>query len=283
MRVHLVKRAAGAALLALLAPAPAHAQAEPSVEDAVLVLGSDEFLAALGSCLPAAGRPAEITMSIRVDATGATSLLEVSPPLGAQATACADKAVASLSFPDTVRGIEITFAVPVEDLPLPPAPPPQPAQPKTAPLIASPLAPPVYYAPVYVPPTSVKTGPSWQELEDSGRRKLVAGAVILPIGGVLFTGGILMGWAADRESKRNSNDDTIDADEAASVPTLVMLSAISILGGLAMMTIGSVLLGIGKRRLGQAERMKAGSQGFLPTPSLLALERGASLTLTWTF
>jgi len=234
------------------------------VDEAVAVLESEQFLASLGGCFPPSDRPAEVTLTTRVSGEGVASLTQIAPMLLAGTSACLAQVVAGLTFPQSAWGIEITFAVPVADLP---APSPPPAPPLVDPAAMPPTAAVYYVAPQPVP----RPGADWKTLHDSGTRKVRAGATLLGVGCALFISGIIMAAVMSH----TSNEGTIVAMTAPMV--------LSLFGGLGMLIQGAIVLGIGRRRIRQAEQMRAGLSGLLPLPSLVPLAGGAALLLAWTF
>ncbi|MBW2261309.1 MAG: hypothetical protein JRG91_04980 [Deltaproteobacteria bacterium] len=250
-------------LALVLCTGPASAQ-DVMVDEAVAVLESEQFLASLAGCFPASDRPAEVTLTTRVSGEGVASLTQITPMLLTETSTCLAQAVAGLQFPQSAWGIEITFAVPVADLP---APSPAPAPPLVDPAAMPPTAAVYYVAPQPVPQPAA----DWKRLHDSGKRKVRAGAVLVGIGGTLFLSGIIMAVAMNQSS---SLDLTI---------TLTAPMALSLVGGLGMLVPGSIVLGIGRRRLRQAEQMRGALSGLLPLPSFAPLDGGGALLLTWTF
>lgn len=244
-------------LASLLWSASAVAQGE-GVGDAVAVLESEQFLSSLAGCFPSTDRPTEVTLTTSVSGEGVASLTQVTPMLLAATTSCLAQVVAGLQFPSSAWGIEITFAVPVEDLP-PPAPVQQP--PVTAPVTVPPTA-----AVYYVPPAPQQQEANWKRLHDSGTRKTRAGAVLVGVGGGLFVAGMVMALIMGQTS-----------NEGIAVAMTAPM-ALCLVGGLGMLVPGAIVLGIGRRRLRQAEQMRV---GFLPV--LAPLRGGAALLLTWTF
>jgi hypothetical protein len=59
--------------------------------------------------------------------------------------------------------------------------------------------------------------------------------------------------------------------------------ALSLVIGLGLLVPGAIVLGIGRRRLRQAEQMRTGLSMLLPLPAIAPLDRGGALLLTWTF
>ena len=241
---------------------PAFAQ-EASVDDAVAVLESEAFLASLGACFPAADRPAEVTLTTKIDDQGVASLTQVSPMLLAGTSTCLAKVVAGLAFPQSAWGMEITFAVPVADLPAPSPSQPGPAGPAAVPPTAA-----VYYV---APQPASQPHADWKKYHESGTRKVRAGAVLTGVGGALFVSGMIMAMVMGQ----TSNEGTTVA--------LTAPMALSLVCGLGMLVPGVIVLGVGRRRLRQAEQMRLSIRGPLPLPSLAPLRGGAALLLTWTF
>ncbi len=233
------------------------------VDEAVAVLESEQFLASLGGCFPPSDRPAEVTLTTRVSGEGVASLTQIAPMLLAGTSACLAQVVAGLAFPQSAWGIEITFAVPVADLPAPSPPP--------APPLVDPAAMPPTAAVYYVAPQPRAAGADWKTLHDSGTRKVRAGATLLGVGCTLLISGIIMAAVMSH----TGNEGTIVAMTAPMV--------LSLFGGLGMLIPGAIVLGIGRRRIRQAEQMRAGLSGLLPLPSLAPLAGGAALLLAWTF
>lgn len=250
-------------LWAGLAPAQ-----DVQADEAVAVLESEQFLAALGGCFPPSDRPAEVTLTARISGEGVASLTQIAPMLLAQTSACLAQVVAGLAFPPSAWGIEITFAVPVADLPASaPAPAPAPAPPLVDPAAMPPTAAVYYVAPQPVP----QPGADWKRLHDSGTRKTRAGAALLGVGCALFLSGIVMAVVMNQTS------------DAGVIVAMTAPMALTLVGGLGMLVPGAIVLGIGRRRLRQAEQMRGGLSGLLPLPALVPLDGGGALLLAWTF
>jgi hypothetical protein len=240
-------------LTLLLWSARAVAQGE-GVEEAVAVLESEQFLSSLSGCFPASDRPAEVTLTTRVSGEGVASLTQITPMLLAGTSTCLAQVVAALQFPQSAWGVEITFAVPVADLPAPaPAQPPPPGPATTPPTAA------VYYV-------APQPGPQadWKKLHDSGTRKTRAGAALLGVGGALLLSGTVMAVIMSQ----TQNEGIVVAMTAP--------MALSLVGGLGLLVPGAIVLGIGRRRLRQAEQMRLSA-------CVAPLRGGAALLLAWTF
>jgi hypothetical protein len=183
----------------------------------------------------------------------------------AQTAACLNQAVASLVFPQSAWNIEITFAVAVSDLPVPavaPAPQPQPA--------------PVYGAVQPQPAPPPQPQQDWRPLYQSGRRKVIAGGVLTGLGLAFLLGGA--GWAAIEANRETDPDYPTGGMTGGEIASTLL-----ILGGIGLTIPGIIVLAIGKRRIRQANAIKAGIAGLAPVPSMGLVRGGAALQLTWTF
>jgi hypothetical protein len=261
--------------LVVSAPAVAGAEEDEAIQDAVAVLESDAFLGGLGTCFGQKKEPAEITLTVKVSDAGKAEMTQCEPMLLAATSSCIASVVASLSFPQTVWGIEITFAVPVTDLPGPAQPGPSPAPVQPAPVPA-----PVIYGvqPVYYQPQPYQPHEDWKVLHESGRRKLVAGAVLTGIGSAMLLGGIAAIVIIDSRQSDDPSDPSTGAEGVIYAPLALMVIA-----GLGMTIPGVILIGVGKRRMRQADRLRGQLQGLAPLPSIAPLRGGGALTLTWRF
>jgi hypothetical protein len=86
------------------------------------------------------------------------------------------------------------------------------------------------------------------------------------VGGSLLVAGLIMGVVMGQ------------MDNEGIAVAMVAPMALSLVGGLGMLVPGAIVLGIGRRRLRQAEQMRV---GFLP--ALAPLRGGAALLLAWSF
>jgi hypothetical protein len=245
--------------LILLVPARTGAQVE-DMEGAVAALESEQFLGSLGACFAGASRPDEVTLTVLVSEAGVAQLTQIMPMLLAETSTCMAQAVAGLQLPPSAWGIEITFAVPARELPAPaPAPPPAPA----------PVQP---VGVVYAAPQPVAyQDESWKPLYRSGRKKVVAGGVLVGVGGLLLLASA--GWAV-----MLGETDAGGFQATAAIPLMLCL-----VGGLGMLIPGAILIGVGKRRMRKANQMRGQGLGLAPLPALVPLRGGGALLLTWRF
>lgn len=248
-----------AALALLLAPLPALAQ--EGMEEAVEVLESETFLAALGACLSGPDQPAEVTMTVQVHESGGASLTKVEPMLLAETSTCMAGAVSALTFPASVAGTEITFAVPVEDLPVEqPGPADQPAPQPIAGVVWG--SQPTSYVPM-----------GWKPVYRSGRKKVAGGGVMVGLGGLFLLSS--MGLLA--LIIQDSGDG--GADLEGPLGGFIVL----VTGSLVLIVVGSILIAVGRKRMKRALEMKATGHALAPIPSLVPMRSGGALLLTWRF
>lgn len=254
-------------LLAALAwTSPAAAQVELTEESVQAAMEAPDFVQAFGACFAGIDHPAEVTLVLIINEQGGASLSKAEPMLLPETTGCLGQAVGKLAFPATGNNFEITYPLAVPDVAAG-------ASTTTHPVVQA--------KPVYAvqPATAVVVqDDSWKPIHRSGTKKIVVGAVLLGVGGVVLAlpGAILLayGFLCQDLSGWSEGCRTI-----FSIPGGILLTS-----GLILMIIGIVNIAKGKRLRAKAAQMRAGT-GFLPRfdIGLSPDGRGGSMLLTWRF
>lgn len=260
-----------AASAVLLASGHALAQEELTEESVQAAFETQNFQHAFGTCFIDMDKPEEVTLVVIIDGSGNATLSSVQPLMLAQTKTCIGNAVVGfLKFPATGGDYEITYPLAVPEVSADAAHPTTTAQPTTT---TQPVV--VGTAPVMA--TTAVPESSWRPLYNTGRRKIISGAITLGVGGVvLVMPGLLLMlygtlWA-------DVNDDMQKVFTSAGV---VMVGL-----GLIPVIIGAILIGKGKRQKAHALKIRDGLArndiplvGFGPTPD----GRGGQLSLSWMF
>ncbi len=253
--------ATGLAAAALLAAHPAHSQAELTEESVAAAFAAQDFQYAFGSCFVGMDKPEEVTLVVIIAGDGSATLSKVEPMMLAKTKTCISSATALLKFPATGGDYEITYPLAV----------PEVAGASTHPTtVAQPV---VVTQP---PPTVVYQDDSWKPIYSSGKRKIIAGAVTLGVGGVVFVmpGLLLMLYGQ------------VFSEVSSTTAKIFTSAGVVLVGiGLVPVIVGIILISRGKALKARALRMRDGLAfdmpliGIGPTPD----GKGGQLGLTWTF
>lgn len=249
-----------------------------TAEEVTAVMESPAVKQAFSDCAATMPHPASIDFVLIIGLDGHASLSETQPAVEAELYLCFQNAAKQIKLKETGKKFEITY--PMEFAPYAAAPmhPPETAA-SGGGVVVLPTTP---HPPASIQPQPATGGsgwsdPKWEAEYRKGRGMVIAGAVLMGGGGLVFVGSLIgLAVAAAECSISNSLFGTGSCD----VPTII---PVMFFGGLAVLVTGIVLLAVGVKKKRRAGRMRYGY--LLPGVGLSPLTdgEGAMTTLAWRF
>jgi len=225
---------------------------------------------ACAAALPAGTAPQAIDLVMNIGTDGQAQLSGTVPAAGGSFLTCMASVIKQIKFRATGLAFEVTYPM---DLTAPAAAPPGSNVVVLPPGSGTQPQPVPAAAPAAAQPAPKPVDPLWEREYSSGRAMVIAGAMLVPLGGLSFLGG---GFCWMIFGILCLSTDKSDMCRASRISGYVAL------GGLGALIIGVVVLAVGvgkKRRAKQAMQMG----GLLPEPGFMPLAGGGVGTLGWHF